>query len=101
MLSANARAPVNEVCQPRRKFLRIESLRQIFNDVRLIEPLYEVQWFRRLTLCFSRSWDNLRAALALHFAYYNLCWIHGSLRIKPAMDAGIADHVWTLHELMA
>lgn len=62
------------------------------------------QWCKRqtrLTYAFSRSWDNLRAALALHFAYYNLCRIHGSLRITPAMAAGIADHVWTLEELIA
>jgi transposase InsO family protein len=49
---------------------------------------------------FSRSLDNLRAALALHFAYYNLCRIHGSLRITPAMAAGITDHVWPLDELI-
>jgi len=62
------------------------------------------QWCKRLTrltYAFSRSWDNLRAALALHFAYYNLCRIHGSLRITPAMAAGISDHVWTLNELIA
>ncbi len=61
------------------------------------------QWCKRLTrltYAFSRSWDKLRAALALHFAYYNLCRIHGSLRITPAMAAGIADHVWTLDELI-
>jgi IS1 family transposase len=62
------------------------------------------QWCKRLTrltYAFSRSWENLRAALALHFAYYNLCRIHGSLRITPAMAAGISDHVWTLEELIA
>lgn len=62
------------------------------------------QWCKRLTrltYAFSRSWDNLRAALALHFAYYNLCRIHGSLRITPAMAAGLTDHVWTIDELVA
>jgi hypothetical protein len=61
------------------------------------------QWCKRLTrltYAFSRYWDNLRAALALHFAYYNLCRIHGSLRITPAMASGITDHVWTLNELI-
>jgi transposase InsO family protein len=61
------------------------------------------QWCKRLTrltYAFSRSWDNLRAALALHFAYYNLCRIHGSLRITPAMAAGMADHVWEIGELV-
>ena len=62
------------------------------------------QWCKRLTrltYAFSRSWDNLRAALALHFAYYNLCRIHGSLRITPAMADGISDHIWSLSELIA
>ena len=55
----------------------------------------------RLTYAYSKSWDNLRAALALHFAYYNLCRIHGSLRITPAMAAGVTDHMWTIGELIA
>jgi hypothetical protein len=38
--------------------------------------------------------------MALHFAYYNLCRVHGSLRITPAMAAGIADYVWTIEELI-
>ena len=62
------------------------------------------QWWKRLTrltYAFSRSWDNLQAALALHFAYYNFCRIHGSLRITPAIAAGIADHVLTLQELIS
>jgi len=55
----------------------------------------------RLTYAFSRKWDNLKSALALHFAYYNFCRVHSSLRVTPAMQAGIADHVWTLNELVA
>jgi hypothetical protein len=48
----------------------------------------------------SKSWDNLRAALALHFAYCHLCRICGSLRVTPAMAAGVSDHIWTLEELI-
>jgi IS1 family transposase/transposase-like protein len=62
------------------------------------------QWCKRLTrltYAFSKSWTNLRAALALHFAYYNLCRVHSSIRVTPAMEAGITDHVWTLTELIA
>jgi len=55
----------------------------------------------RLTNAFSKKLDNLRAAVALHFAYYNFCRVHRSLRITPAMEAGFADHVWSLHELIA
>lgn len=55
----------------------------------------------RLTLAFSKKLENLKAAVALHFAYYNFCRIHSSLRITPAMKAGITDHVWELNELLA
>ena len=62
------------------------------------------QWCKRLTrltYAFSKKWENLKAALALHFAYYNFCRIHGKLRVTPAMQAGITDHVWNLSELLA
>jgi transposase-like protein/IS1 family transposase len=55
----------------------------------------------RLTLGFSKKLENLKHAIALYFAYYNFCRIHRSLRVTPAMEAGIADHVWTLGELIA
>jgi hypothetical protein len=53
-----------------------------------------------LTYAFSKKWDNLKAALALHFMRYNSCRVHGSLRITPAMATGIADHVWDLQDLI-
>jgi hypothetical protein len=62
------------------------------------------QWYKRLTrltYAFSRKWDNLKAALALHFAHYNFCRVDGSLRITPAMATRITDHVWDLSELIA
>ena len=49
---------------------------------------------------FAKRWGNLKAALELHFAYYNFCRVHGSLRITPAMAVGITDHVWNLQELI-
>jgi transposase-like protein/IS1 family transposase len=55
----------------------------------------------RLTNAFSKKLENHRAAVALHFAWYNFCQIHGSLRITPAMEAGITDHVWSVGELLA
>jgi transposase-like protein/IS1 family transposase len=55
----------------------------------------------RLTNGFSKKWENLWAAYCLHFAYYNFCRIHRSLRVTPAMEAGITDHVWDLAELLA
>lgn len=54
----------------------------------------------RLTNAFSKKFDNLKAALNLHFAYYNFCRIHGSLRMTPAMKAGIAGHIWSIEEIM-
>jgi transposase-like protein/IS1 family transposase len=55
----------------------------------------------RLTNAFSKKWDNLWSAYCLHFAYYNFCRTHKTLRITPAMEAGIADHIWDLKELLA
>ena len=55
----------------------------------------------RLTNGFSKRWDSLWSAYCLHFAYYNFCRIHRSIRVTPAMEAGITDHVWELAELLA
>jgi transposase-like protein/IS1 family transposase len=55
----------------------------------------------RLTNAFSKKWENLRAALALHFAYYNFCRIHKTIRCTPAMEAGITKSIWTLQDLLA
>lgn len=55
----------------------------------------------RLTNAFSKKWDNLRAATALHFAYYNFCKVHGTIRKTPAMASGLTDHAWDLPELFA
>src|SRR5205823_7152094 len=62
------------------------------------------QWCKRLTrltYAFSKKWENLNAALALHFAYYNFCRIHRTIRVTPAMEAGITDRVWSLAELVS
>ena len=55
----------------------------------------------RLTNAFSKKWGNLRAALALHFAYYNFCRIHKTIRCTPAMQAGIAKTIWTLQDVLS
>src|SRR5262249_61232932 len=55
----------------------------------------------RLTNAFSKKLDNLKAAIALHFAYYNFARVHKTLRVTPAMEAKIADHVWSLSELLS
>ena len=60
-----------------------------------------IRRFTRLTNAFSKKLANLKAAVALHFAYYNFCRVHKSLRVTPAMEAGLTDHVWTIAELLA
>ena len=55
----------------------------------------------RLTNGFSKKWENLEAAYALWFAYYNWCRVHSSLRVTPCMEARIENHIWTIAELIA
>jgi hypothetical protein len=71
----------------------------------------QMRRFTRLTNAFSKKWENLKAALALFFAYYNFCRVHsgienlnsGGKKIKttPAMASGLTDHVWSIGELLA
>jgi len=56
--------------------------------------------FTRLTNAFSKKLENHVAAVALYFTYYNFCRIHQTLRVTPAMEAGIADHVWGVEEIV-
>lgn len=56
--------------------------------------------FTRLTNAFSKKLENHEHALALYFMYYNFARIHQSLRVTPAMEAGISDHVWSLEEIV-
>lgn len=60
----------------------------------------QIRRLTRLTNAFSKKWANLKAALAIHFAWYNFCRVHKSLRMTPAMAAGITDHIWTISELL-
>jgi hypothetical protein len=57
--------------------------------------------FTRLTNGFSKKWANLNAMLALYFAWYNFVRIHRTLRVTPALAAGIADRVLDIGELLA
>ncbi len=56
--------------------------------------------FTRLTNAFSKKIENHEAMVALHFMHYNFCRIHQSLRVTPAMAAGLTKHVWELEELV-
>ncbi len=55
--------------------------------------------FTRLTNGFSKKFENHAHQVALYFMHYNYCRVHSSLRVTPAMEAGLTDHVWTLAEL--
>jgi len=61
----------------------------------------QIRRLTRLTNGFSKKLENHRAPITLHFAYYNLCRIHGTLRLTPAMEAGIADHFGRCRNLLA
>src|SRR5688572_4655816 len=54
----------------------------------------------RLTKAFSKKLENFRAAVAMSFAYYNFCKIHGSLRTTPAQTAGVESSQWMVAELV-
>jgi IS1 family transposase len=56
--------------------------------------------FTRLTNGFSKKIENHGHAVALHFMHYNFCRVHKTLRVTPAMEAGLTDHVWTMEELV-
>jgi len=56
--------------------------------------------FTRLTNAFSKKWENHWAAVACWFAFYNFCRVHKSIRMTPAMAAGISDHIWSVRELL-
>jgi IS1 transposase len=57
--------------------------------------------FTRLTNAFSKKVENHGWAVALYFMHNNFCRIHQTLRVTPAMEAGVSDHVWTLGELVS
>jgi len=57
--------------------------------------------FTRLTNGFSKKVENLIYAVAIHFMYYNFARVHQTLRVTPAMEAGVSNHVWTIQEIVA
>jgi len=61
----------------------------------------QLRRFTRLTNAFSKKLKNMKAALALHFAHYNFCRIHQTLRVTPAMASGITDSLWSIERLVA
>jgi hypothetical protein len=60
-----------------------------------------IRRFTRLTNAFSKKIENHAAAVALWFMYYNFCRVHSTLRVTPAMESGLSDHVWSIEEMCA
>ena len=57
--------------------------------------------FTRLTNAFSKKVENHAAAVALYFMYYNFGRVHQTLRVTPAMEAGVSTHVWSVEEIVS
>ena len=60
----------------------------------------QIRRLTRLTNAFSKKLDNFKAAVALHFAYYNFVKVHSSLRTTPAMALGVSSRLWTVSDLV-
>ena len=60
----------------------------------------QMRRFTRLTNAFSKKLENLKAAVAIHFAHYNFVRIHGTLRMTPAMAAGVTKELWSIRDLI-
>ncbi len=56
--------------------------------------------FTRLTNGFSKKVYNMACAVSLHFMYYNFCRVHQTLRVTPAMEAGVSDHIWKIEDIL-
>ena len=59
-----------------------------------------VRRFTRLTNGFSKKLENHMHAISLYFMHYNFCRVHKSLRVTPAMEAGLTDHIWEFEEII-
>jgi len=60
----------------------------------------QMRRFTRLTNAFSKKLENLKAAVALHFAHYNFVRVHKTLRVTPAMEAGVTNRLWSIGDLL-
>jgi len=69
-------------------------------ECQILTKRMSMRRFTRLTNGFSKKVENLEHAVALHFVYYNFCRIHQSLRVTPAMAAGVTDHLWEIEDIV-
>jgi hypothetical protein len=80
---------------PERQLISTSHVERLNATTRL-----HVKRLNRLTLAFGKKLENFRAAVALHFAYYNFVRCHNTLRCTPAMAAGIENDFWTVGDLV-
>lgn len=80
---------------------RIEDISTSYIERQNLTIRMQMRRFTRLTNGFSRKLENLKAAVALHFAHYNFVRVHSTLRVTPAVEAGLTNHVWPLEELLS
>ena len=92
-------------CMGRKKtavFCKPDPAKTSTSHLELQNSTMRVQMRRltRLTNAFSKKWNKLYAMLSLYFVWYNFCRVHQTLRVTPAMEAGVCDHIWTIQELL-
>jgi hypothetical protein len=78
-----------------------EHVSTSFVEMQNLTMRMSMRRFTRLTNGFSKKIENHGHAVALHFMCYNFVRVHQTLRVTPAMEAGIADRVWTMAELVS
>ncbi len=79
---------------------RFDDISTSFVERQNLTMRMHMRRFTRLTNAFSKKVENHMHAISLHFMYYNFCKIHKTLRVTPAMEAGVDDHVWSLEEVV-
>lgn len=77
----------------------LKHIRPSFVERQNLITRMSMRRFTRLTNAHSKKLVNHEAAIALHYMHYNYCRIHSSLRVTPAMEAGLSKPVWSIEEL--
>ena len=91
---------VNAVPVPRWGTLDPQSICTSHVERQNLTMRMQLRRLTRLTNAFSKKWENLKVALAVYFAHYNFLRVHSTLRVTPAMEAALSDHVWSWGELL-
>ncbi|MEW6386888.1 MAG: hypothetical protein AB1491_05160 [Thermodesulfobacteriota bacterium] len=79
---------------------RIAKISTSYAERQNLTMRMQMRRFTRLTNAFSKKLEDLKAAVALHFAHYNFVRIHKTLRVTPAMEAGVTNRLWSISDLL-